>query len=129
MKKIWMYTAGIVSMGLFAIACNQQSHDTSDQAADDHGAGNDTESVVVDRFADLQVLRYDVPGFDKLPLERKLLIYHLSEAALAGGDIIDGQNYPRNLRIRKAQEEKYTTTTGHEESVAVQDIEYLLQHC
>jgi dipeptidyl-peptidase-3 len=55
----------------------------------------------IDRFADVQVLRYEVPGFDQLSLQEKKLVYYLSQAALAGRDIIFDQNYQHNLRIRK----------------------------
>lgn len=55
----------------------------------------------IDRFADIQVLRYEVPGFDQLSLQEKKLVYYLSQAALAGRDIIYDQNYEHNLRIRK----------------------------
>jgi dipeptidyl-peptidase-3 len=55
----------------------------------------------IDKFADLKILRYQVPGFDELPLSQKKLIYYLSEAALCGRDIITDQNYKHNLTIRK----------------------------
>ena len=49
---------------------------------------------VVDRFADLEILRYQVPGFESLTLKQKQLLYHLSEAALMGRDILFDQNTP-----------------------------------
>jgi dipeptidyl-peptidase-3 len=55
----------------------------------------------IDKFADLSIKRYQVPGFDELPLDQKKLIYYLSEAALCGRDIITDQNYKHNLTIRK----------------------------
>ena len=55
----------------------------------------------IDKFADLKILRYQVPGFDELPLDQKKLIYYLSEAALCGRDIITDQNYKHNLTIRR----------------------------
>ena len=55
----------------------------------------------IDKFADLKILRYQVPGFEELPLAQKELIYYLSEAALCGRDIIFDQNYKHNLIIRK----------------------------
>lgn len=61
----------------------------------------ETFDVQVDRFADVEVLRYEVPGFDELSLQEKKLAYYLSQAALAGRDIIYDQNYKHNLRIRK----------------------------
>lgn len=55
----------------------------------------------IDQFADIRILRYQVPGFDELPLAQKELIYYLNEAALCGRDIITDQNYKYNLTIRK----------------------------
>jgi dipeptidyl-peptidase-3 len=55
----------------------------------------------VDQFADLRILRYQVPGFEELPAAQKELIYYLSEAALCGRDIIFDQNYKHNIIIRK----------------------------
>ena len=57
--------------------------------------------VQVDRFADIQVLSYQAPGFDELSLQEKKLVYYLSQAALSGRDIIYDQNYEHNLRIRR----------------------------
>ena len=55
----------------------------------------------VDQFADLRILRYQVPGFEELTAKQKELIYYLSEAALCGRDIIFAQNYKHNLAIRR----------------------------
>ncbi len=55
----------------------------------------------IDQFADLKILRYQVPGFESLPASQKEQVYYLSEAALAGRDIIFDQNYKHNLKIRK----------------------------
>jgi dipeptidyl-peptidase III len=57
-----------------------------------------------DRFADIQVLRYQVPGFDKLSLQRKKLAYYLYEAGLSGRDIFWDQKYRNNLTVRKTLE-------------------------
>lgn len=62
----------------------------------------------VDRFYDLEILRYQVPGFDTLPLRQKKLIYFLSEAALQGRDILFDQNCKFNLVIRETLEAIYT---------------------
>ena len=61
----------------------------------------------VDKFYDLEVLRYNVPEFDQLSLQQKSLIYCLSEAALWGRDILFDQNGRFNLRIRRACEALY----------------------
>jgi dipeptidyl-peptidase-3 len=55
----------------------------------------------VDQFADLRILRYQVPGFEELTAKQKELVYYLSEAALWGRDIIFDQNYKHNLKIRR----------------------------
>ena len=61
----------------------------------------------VDKFYDLEILRYDVPEFDQLTLQQKSLVYCLSEAALWGRDILFDQNGRYNLRIRRACEALY----------------------
>ena len=67
---------------------------------------------VVDRFADLEILRYQVPGFESLTLKQKQLLYHLSEAALMGRDILFDQNCRYNLPIRRTLEAIYTSYEG-----------------
>ena len=67
---------------------------------------------VVDRFADLEILRYQVPGFESLTLKQKQLLYHLSEAALIGRDILFDQNCRYNLPIRRTLEAIYTSYKG-----------------
>ncbi|MBK7345206.1 MAG: dihydrofolate reductase [Saprospiraceae bacterium] len=67
---------------------------------------------VADTVADLRILRYQVPGWDKLTLQQKKLVYYLNQAGLAGRDIIYDQNYRHNLAIRKALETIIDTYTG-----------------
>ncbi len=66
----------------------------------------------IDRFDDVKVLRYRVPGFEELPLEQKLLVYYLSEAALSGRDILWDQNFDCNLAVRRTLEGIYRTWKG-----------------
>ena len=68
---------------------------------------NNSFNYVVDQFADMQILRYQVPGFEKLTLKQKELIYFLNEAALQGRDILYDQNYKYNLCIRRTLESVY----------------------
>ena len=70
----------------------------------------------VDRFADIEVIRYTVPGFDSLSLDQKKLIYYLNEAALTGRDIIWDQNCKFNLPIRQMLEGIYTSYDGDKNS-------------
>ena len=67
---------------------------------------------IVDRFDDIKVIRYEVPGFDALPLEEKELIYYLSEAAKCGRDILFDQNCPVNLPVRRTLEVVYENYAG-----------------
>jgi dipeptidyl-peptidase-3 len=59
----------------------------------------------LEQFADLRILRYDIPGFNELTLKEKTLAYYLSEAARAGRDIYWDQNYKHNLTIRRILEQ------------------------
>ena len=65
-----------------------------------------------EKFADLQMLRYKVEGFESLPLKEKTLVYYLQQAALCGRDILFDQNCRYNLRIRKMLETVYTDYKG-----------------
>lgn len=69
-----------------------------------------------DRFADIRMLRYQVPGFEGLSDQQKELLYYLSQAALSGRDIMYDQNYKHNLRIRRTLEEVLKNFDGDRES-------------
>lgn len=70
------------------------------------------DNYVVDRFADIEVLRYDVPGFEDLSQRQRLFVYYLTEAALAGRDILWDQNCRYNLAIRDLLEDVYANYKG-----------------
>lgn len=70
------------------------------------------DNYVVDRFADIEVLRYDVPGFEDLSQRQRLFVYYLTEAALAGRDILWDQNCRYNLVIRDLLEDVYANYKG-----------------
>lgn len=72
----------------------------------------DTFEYQVEQFADLQILRYRVPGFEKLSLRQKQLIYYLSQAALEGRDILYHQNGKYNLPVRRLLEAVYVAYKG-----------------
>ena len=67
----------------------------------------------VEQFADVKVLRYQIPGWENLTLKEQKLVYYLTQAGLAGRDIIWNQNYRHNLTIRKALENIYTNYEGN----------------
>ena len=81
----------------------------------------------VDRFADIQVLRYQVPGFNELSLNQKKLVYYLTEAALQGRDILFDQNGKYNLDVRKVLEEIYTNYQGDRNSADFKGLELYLK--
>ena len=79
-------------------------------------AQTDTFRYTDEKFADIQMLRYKVEGFEQLSLQQKTLIYYLSEAALKGRDILWDQNGRYNLRLRRAFEAIYTGFKGDRQS-------------
>ena len=92
MKKLTLCTLCFVTLSLMFSACRKQEKSFQ---------------YNVDKFYDLEILRYDVPEFDSLSLQQKSLLYCLSEAALWGRDILFDQNGRYNLRIRRACEDLY----------------------
>ena len=80
-----------------------------------------------ERFADLQMLRYKVHGFEQLTVKQKTLVYYLSEAALCGRDILFDQNGAYNLRIRKMLETVYTDFNGNRQSDDFKAMEVYLK--
>ena len=81
----------------------------------------------VEQFADLQILRYRVPGFETLSLDQKKLVYYLTEAALQGRDILFDQNGKYNLVIRKMLEAVYTGYKGDKTSADFKAMEVYLK--
>lgn len=87
--KMFMYSSLAAALTAAACSCNKNKDDFK---------------YLVDEFADLQILRYQIPGWDSLSLKQKEYVYHLSEAAKWGRDIIWDQNCKCNLQIRHALE-------------------------
>lgn len=99
-------------------------------------SGNKTEEAIseqtefnymVDKFADLEILRYRVPGFENLSLQQKQLLYHLGEAALMGRDILFDQNCRYNLPIRRTLEAVYVGYKGDRNSEQFNALETYLK--
>ncbi len=83
--------------------------------------------VFAEKFADLKILRYDVPGFESLDLHKKLYIYYLSRAALCGRDILWDQNNRYNLSIRAVLEKIKLTYSGKRENPEFKQFEIYLK--
>ncbi|MBK5285538.1 MAG: dihydrofolate reductase, partial [Bacteroidia bacterium] len=103
-------TSLIILSIMLTTSCNQTATDTETTAK------KDTFEFKADRFADIQVLRYRVPGFDELSLQQKQLAYYLTEAGLCGRDIFYDQKYKYNLFIRKTIENIIDTYSGDKTS-------------
>ncbi len=112
MQKWKLSLMSIMSATLFTAACN-----TGGEAPVNKSGGYDPNfKVEAESFADLQVLRYEVPGFDQLTLQQKQLAYYLYEAALSGRDIIYDQRSKYGLLVRKTLEAIYDSYTGDKSS-------------
>lgn len=90
----------------------------SKTVTDDKGFTWQTET-----FADLGILRYQIPGFEKLSVQQKKLVYYLTQAGLAGRDIMYDQNYRHNLTIRRALEKMVANYDEDKSSRAWYDLE------
>ena len=77
---------------------------------------NNSFNYLLEQFADIKIMQYEVPGFEKLPVQQKRLLYNLSQAALCGRDILFDQNYKYNLLVRRFLEDIYTDYEGDRES-------------
>ena len=77
---------------------------------------------LVDQFADLRIMRYQIPDWDQLTLQQKAYIYYLGEAAKCGRDILADQNFKYNLCIRKTIEAVINTYQGNRESIDFQNF-------
>ena len=103
---------------LIFLACTQLffscQTDHSSSNNDDLYIAVDTESFpyMVEQFADLKILRYQLPGWENLSLNEQKLVYYLTQAGLSGRDIMWDQNYRHNLTIREALQTIYTTYDG-----------------
>jgi dipeptidyl-peptidase-3 len=100
--KTFIFSLGLASLCLPLFAADSK--------------GEEEFQVVADQFADVQILRYRVPGFDQLSLQQKKLAYFLTEAGLAGRDIFYDQKYRHNLAIRKTLEAILKSYTGDKNS-------------
>ena len=105
----------VIAAGALVVACNTEKPieiENEDMKMEAHSEDNFDWSV--DKFADIEVLRYQIPGWDQLKSKQRIYTYYLVEAGLAGRDIIWDQNYRHNLEIRHALEKILDMYTGDE---------------
>lgn len=113
--------AGIFMTATLLVACNKEKTETTevkDEAPFEY---------VAEEFADIKVLRYQVPGWENLTLKEKELVYYLTQAGTAGRDIHWDQNYKHNLKIRKALENIYQNYQGDKASADWKNFEIYLK--
>ena len=118
MKKSTIFKAMAASL---LVSCSGGPKEATNEA---EGTNN---FYSVEHFADLQILRYQVPGFSELPLKQKELVYYLTEAALSGRDILYDQNGKYNLRIRRALEAIYTNPNEDQNSKEFKELTIYLK--
>ncbi len=101
MKHIYMIIATITIAGFGLTGCKEDKQEKPSFKWN------------IDQFADLRIMRYQIPAFDSLSLNQKILVYYLSQAALCGRDIIYDQNFKYNLAIRRTLEAIYQGYNGN----------------
>jgi dipeptidyl-peptidase-3 len=97
------YALIATSMITLAACSNTTSNDNAEMK-DTTSTENEDFKYMAEKFADLKIIRYRIPGFDQLSLQQKKLVYYLTQAGYAGRDIIWDQNYRHNLKIRNILE-------------------------
>lgn len=113
--------AGIFMTTAVLVGCNKEKAETIEVKAEAPF------EYVAEEFADIKVLRYQVPGWENLTLKEKELVYYLTQAGTAGRDIHWDQNYKHNLRIRKALENIYQNYKGNKTSADWKNFEIYLK--
>ena len=112
-----MKLKSLVGLSLVALFLASCVNEKSDKNSDSMAVKDSTEfNYNVEQFADLRILRYQIPGWEQLALKEQKLVYYLTQAGLSGRDITWDQNYRYNLTIRKAMETIYTRFHGDKES-------------
>ncbi|MCT8338493.1 dipeptidyl peptidase 3 [Flavobacteriaceae bacterium TK19130] len=101
--------------GLLFFSCGEDKSEPKEQEVA-MAEQTDDFDYKVDQFADLRILRYQIPGWEDLSLKEQKLVYYLTQAGLEGRDIMWDQNYRHNLKIRKAFENIYRNYEGDKDS-------------
>ena len=128
MKFKALYGFGLAA--LLVVSCGQDQKTTkSEEETNSAFAKAETTAFnyQVDQFADVKILRYQIPGFEDLTLKEQKLVYYMTQAGLAGRDIMWAQNYRHNLEIRDALEKVYTTYNGDKNSEDWKNFEKYLK--
>lgn len=125
MKKVLIITGIFAGCLFFSCADSKTAKDPS-PTSDSLEVKEDFD-YTVEQFADLRILRYEIPGWDKLTLKEQKLVYYLVQAGMEGRDIIYDQNYRHNLKIRRALESVYTNYNGDKNAEDWKNFEIYLK--
>jgi len=125
MKKKYLIGMLLTAMIVLSCADKKKTSDSSKEQIGIEKSANFDHNV--EQFADIKVLRYQIPGWENLTLKEQKLVYYLTQAGLSGRDIIWDQNYRHNLTIRKALENVYNTYEGDKTSENWKNFETYLK--
>ena len=123
MKRTKITLLALASVLLFS--CSVQQKTSSEPTAQEKSTANTSNSL--DRFADIEVLKYQVPAWPELTLKEKEYVYFLSQAGYSGRDMIWDQNYKHNLKIRRALEHIYQNYKGDKNTEEWRNFEIYLK--
>lgn len=114
-----------IALGILLLSCAESKKETSEviEVVEVSNKFN----YLAEQFADIKILRYQIPGFDQLSLKQKKYVYYLTQAGLVGRDIIYDQNYRYNLTIRRALENVYQNYQGDKNNENWKNFEIYLK--
>lgn len=114
---------GVIFMVLLTVSCGQEEP----APATNKVKATDDFQYMTEQFADVKIIRYRIPAWDKLTLKEKKLVYYLTQAGLAGRDIMYDQNYRHNLVIRNTLEGIYRNYSGDKSGENWKNLEIYLK--
>ncbi len=106
------FLLGMLLFSFLIISCKKENKEAEINVETKEAITTDAFNYNVEQFADIRVLRYQIPGWENLTLKEQKLVYYLTQAGYSGRDITWDQNYRHNLTIRKALENVYTSFKG-----------------
>ena len=112
MKLLSKIVLGSIVLAQFFWSCKTEENSDAMDSSFITLSAEDNFPYMVEQFADLKVLRYQIPGWENLTLKEQKLVYYLTKAGLSGRDMMWDQNYRHNLTIRKALESVYSNFNG-----------------
>lgn len=119
------YFLSVILLSGFLVSCNPKENEKL--PVSENTEAKPDFNYEAEQFADIKILRYQIGGFDNLTLKQKTYVYYLTQAGLAGRDIMYDQNYRHNLKIRRALENIYQNYQGDKSSEDWKNFEIYLK--